>query len=182
VVDGLTARLVLLAAAAATLALAGSAAAATSGKHPHHVRVAHVRHPRLPGGVIVPQRGISGATLGMSQSRVRSVLGVPYKVRRANNAFGRYSVYRYKGLSIIFQGNFKATTIATHSKRQKTVSGVGVGSTWTQVVAGVPHVHCKLLLGFRHCTLGTQTPGKRVTDFILKNHLVVRVVIGFVLD
>jgi hypothetical protein len=170
-VVGLTLRLVLLTAVAAALGLVGSATAGTSASQ-----------ARAPGGVIVPQRGMGGVTLGMSQSRVRSTLGSPLKARRASNEFGRYTVYRYKGLSVTFQGNLKVTAVSTQSRRQRTLSGVGVGSTESAVRAGVRGVHCRTESGFRHCLLGVQRPGRRVTDFSLEKGLVVRVVVGFVID
>jgi hypothetical protein len=131
---------------------------------------------------IVPQRGVGGVTLGMKPARVRAILGKPVKIRRANNDFGPYMIYRYNGIAVTFQGNIKATSIETSSKKQRTASGVGVGSSESAVHAGVPGVKCKTEGGIRHCFIGQFLPGKRVTDFFLKKGVVSRVVIGFVID
>jgi hypothetical protein len=132
-------------------------------------------------GTIVPQRGMVRVTLGMRPATVRSILGTPPKIRHASNTFGAYSVYKYRGVGVTFQGG-KVVAVETSSRRVKTVSGVGVGSTESGVRAGVPGVHCRTDAGVRHCFLGAFLPGKRVTDFFFKKGLVRRVVIGFVLD
>jgi hypothetical protein len=152
-------RLVILVAIGGALALAGAA-----------------------GAQIVPQRGIAGVTLGMSPQTVRSILGSPVKVRHRTNAFGAYTTYRYKGLIILFQGNRRVTGITTHSRKERTIAGIGVGSTESQVRAGVPGVRCRTDAGFRHCLLGRPLAGHRVTDFIFKKGVVGRVVVGFVID
>jgi hypothetical protein len=152
-------RLTLTACAVAALVVAGSAAA-----------------------TIVPQRGIGGVTLGMTKAKVRSIRGAPVKVRIARNDFGPYTVYRYRGLVVTFQGNAKVTSLETSSRRERTRSGVGVGSTESQVRAGVPRVRCRTESGVRHCSRGAFLPGRRVTDFFFKRGVVSRVNVGFVID
>jgi hypothetical protein len=132
-------------------------------------------------GTIVPQRGMVRVTLGMHPAKVRSILGVPPKIRRASNTFGAYSIYKYRGVAVTFQGG-KVVAIETSSKRVKTASGVGVGSTEGAVRSGVPGTRCRTDGGVRHCFVGAFLPGKRVTDFFFKKGVVRRVVIGFVLD
>ena len=131
---------------------------------------------------IVPQRGIGGVTLGMPQAKVRAVRGTPVKVRRARNEFGRYTVYRYRGLVVTFQGNANVTSLTTSSRLERTRKGVGVGSTEGQVRAGVRGARCRTESGVRHCFLGAFLPGRRVTDFFLKRGRVSRVDVGFVID
>jgi hypothetical protein len=132
-------------------------------------------------GTIVPQRGMVGVTLGMHPAKVRSILGAPPKIRRSTNTFGAYSIYKYRGVAVTFQGG-KVVAVETSSRRVKTPSGVGVGSTESAVRAGVRGTRCRTDAGVRHCFLGAFLPGKRVTDFFLKKGVVRRVVVGFVLD
>jgi len=173
VVVGLNARTILLLCSIAALALAGVA---------HGARGNPQRNSKPPLGTIVPQRGMMEATLGMSRSRVTSILGTPVKVRHAGNILGAYTVYRYKGVSVIFQGNRKATTYTTHSRRLETVDGVGVGSTEAEVKAGLPGTKCRTMFGERSCLYGFQRPGKRLTTFLFKKGLVSRVTVGFVFE
>ena len=131
---------------------------------------------------IVPNRSVGGASLGQTRKQVRASLGNPLSVRRGRNEFGRYTVFRYAHVTVSFQGNGGATALTTTSATQRTARGVGVGSTEAQVKTGVRDVHCARFGALRHCTLGRELPGRRVTDFVLRRGRVVRVVVGFVLD
>jgi hypothetical protein len=131
---------------------------------------------------IVPNRSIGGASLGQTRAQVRTKLGTPLSVKRGRNDFGRYTVFRYAQVTVTFQGNAGATALATTSAAQRTARGVGVGSTEAQVKARVRGVRCSSFGSLRHCTLGRELPGRRVTDFLLRRRRVVRVVVGFVID
>jgi hypothetical protein len=131
---------------------------------------------------IVPNHSVGGAALGQTRKQVRARLGNPLAVTRGHNEFGRYTVFRYAYVTVSFQGNAGATALTTTSAAERTRRGVGVGSTEAQVKAGVPGVRCARLGALRHCTLGRELPGRRVTDFALRRGRVVRVVVGFVLD
>jgi hypothetical protein len=134
------------------------------------------------GGAILPQKGIAGVNIGMSQGKVRSVLGAPVSVRHGKNDFGKFTMFRYAGLHVIFQGNSAVTDVSTTRKSERTGSGAGVGSTEAQVKAKVAGVKCKIENGFHHCFVGRFLPGKRVTDFLFKNGRVTRVDVGVVID
>ncbi len=131
---------------------------------------------------IVIGRGIAGVTLGMSQPLVRARLGRPLRVVHAKNEFGPYTEYRYRGYTVDFQGNATVTAVVTTLARQKTPAGVGVGSTWAQVRAKVPHVQCQGAPTLGDCHVGDFLPGKTVTDFFFRLGKVSRVVVGIVLD
>lgn len=152
-------RLALLAALAAVLVIASAASAA-----------------------IVPNRSIGGVSLTQTRKQVRAALGNPLSVRRGRNEFGRFTVFRYGQVTVTFQGNAGATGLTTTSASQRTARGIGVGSTEAQVKARVRGVRCSRFGALRHCTLGRELPGRRVTDFILRRRRVVRVVVGFVID
>lgn len=131
---------------------------------------------------IVPQKGIAGVSIGMSQGKVRAVLGKPASVKHGSNDFGKYTVFKYRGLQVTFQGNATLTDVSTARTSERTASGVGVGSTEAQVKAKVKGVKCATDSGFRHCYLGKLTAGHRVTDFSIKRGKVTRVDVGVVID
>lgn len=136
----------------------------------------------LAGATIVPQKGIAGVTIGMSQGKVRGVRGRPASVKRGTNDFGRYTIIRYAGLQVTFRGNGPVTNISTTRPGERTASGVGVSSTEAQVKAKVAGVKCKTESRFRHCFVGRFLPGKRVTDFTSKRGKVTLVDVGLVID
>ena len=133
---------------------------------------------------LIPQRGMAGVALGMSRAQARTVLGTPSRVIHARNEFGVYTEFRFTGraLRLVFQGNGGLTSISTTGRRERTRTGVGVGSTEAQVKHGVPGVKCEGAASARHCFLGTFSAGKRVTDFRLTSGRVSRVAVGFVID
>jgi len=131
---------------------------------------------------LVLQRGIAGVRLAMTRAQVRAVLGAPRAAVHGRNEFGSFTVYRYRGLRVTFQGNRTVTAILTTSTTERTAAGVGVGSTEGQVRAKVAGVRCRTESGFRHCFVGRFLPGKRVTDFRITRGRVTSVTLGFVLD
>jgi hypothetical protein len=136
----------------------------------------------VAGATIVPQRGIAGLRLHMTKAQVRAVRGVPPKVQRGLNDFGVYTTYYYSRVSVTFQGDRTVTALVTRSPRERTASGVGVGSTEAQLKSRLPAARCRTESGFRHCSLGAFLPGRTVTDFVVKSGRVTRVTVGIVLD
>lgn len=131
---------------------------------------------------IVPQRGIAGLRLTMTRAQVRAVLGAPAAAIHGRNDFGSFTVYRYRGLRVTFQGNRTVTAILTTRTTERTAAGVGVGSAEGRVRAKVAGVRCRTESGFRHCFVGRFLPGKRVTDFHIRRGRVTSVQVAFVLD
>ena len=99
---------------------------------------------------IVPQRGIGGVRLALTRAQVRAVLGAPASAVHGRNEFGSFTVYRYRGLRVTFQGNRTVTAILTTRATERTAAGVGVGSTEGQVRAKVAGVRCRTESG---CTV-----------------------------
>ena len=130
------------------------------------------------------QHGIAGVEVGMSQKQVRAKHGSPRRIKRGRNAFGAYTIYVYAKLrlTVTFQGNRTVSSVVTTSRREQTTTGVGVGSTETDVKTSLLHVHCRTDAGRRHCFVGQLRPGKRVTDFTLRRGRVTSVTVGLVLD
>lgn len=138
----------------------------------------------VAAATIVVQKGIGGVTIGMTEAMVRGTIGDPAKRQRGTNDFGPYTTltYREPAIRITFQGNAGATSIVTTSPNERTARGVGVGSAEAAVKAKVAGVKCKTESGFRHCWVGAFLPGRRVTDFWIKQGRVTRVVVGLVID
>jgi hypothetical protein len=118
----------------------------------------------------------------MSQAAVRAKLGKPVRIVRSKNDFGPYTEFRYRGYVVEFQGNSRATAVVTTRAREKTPRGIGVGSTWSQVRARVPHVRCEGTPTLGDCHVGALLPGRHVTNFFFRLGRVNRVVVGTVID
>jgi hypothetical protein len=141
--------------------------------------------PASAAAVILPQKGMAGVRLDMTQAQVRSVLGDPARTVRGRNIFGPYTELRYAGrLVVFFQGNREVTSISTSGRGERTARGAGVGSSEGFVRRKVGRVRCESFAdaGFRSCHVGSFTPGRRVTDFIIRRGRVARVTVGYVID
>ncbi|HEX4735452.1 MAG TPA: hypothetical protein VH247_13625 [Thermoleophilaceae bacterium] len=146
------------------------------------VLVIAVALPASASARIVPQRGIGGANLDMTQAQLRAKLGKPDKVQRPTSPiFGKYTTWFYGATSVdMFNTqDRKVFNLSTTSKSEKTSAGVGVGSTVAAVKKGVSRVHCDA----QHCWVGRFEGGSKVTDFQLSpKGRVTRITIGYVLD
>jgi len=131
---------------------------------------------------IVPQRSIAGVRLEMTKAQVRATLGAPRSAVHGSNEFGAYTIFRYRGLRVTFQGNRRVTDVFTTRPTEMTARGVGVGSTESQVKAKVAGIRCRTESGFRHCFVGRFLPGRRVTDFRIRSGRVSSVHVGYVID
>src|SRR3954469_9715591 len=123
-------------------------------------------------------RGIAGALLGASRAAVKAALGTPTSTKTGSNDFGPYVRYRFAGgLTVLFQGKEKVTSVQTTGLGDRTSQGVGVGSTQADADA-LPGVKCES----GSCHTGDFLPGKKVTDFTIKGGKVTRVTVAIVID
>jgi hypothetical protein len=154
-----------IAAAAASLALVAAGAASAVGE-----------------GRIVPQRGIAGLRLGMTQTQVKTTVGLPGRVERSSTELGPSTTFHYRTYSVTFFAGPRVTQLATRSPRERTATGIGVGSTRAEVSARVAGVRCLKEFQYDHCYVGAWKPGRTITDFSLERGRVNRVVVGYVID
>ena len=132
--------------------------------------------------VIVPQRSIAGVKLGMTEVQVRAGLGAPIRVRRCANLFGPWRQLVYRRGAVSFQSGKKVTNLMTSSKLERTLIGVGVGSTLTKLRTSLKGETCKKEFGVHHCWIGSWEPGRIVSDFRLVHDRVSVVTVGYVFD
>ena len=130
-------------------------------------------------GAIVPGKSIAGVKLGMTETQMVGVLGLPNSVQNGSNEFGPFTVFKYRKLTVTFQGNETVTAVKTTRKGEKTPHGVHVGSTKAQLKAGVTKLKC---ITKNLCQKGKSVPGARVTVFRLFNGKVTSILVGFVID
>src|SRR3954462_12821664 len=115
------------------------------------------------GAMVQVARGIAGARIGAARSAVRAALGTPTSTKSGTNDFGPYVRYRFAGgLTVLFQGKQKVTSVQTTGLGDRTTQGVGVGSTQAEADA-LPGVRCES----GSCHTGDFLPGKKVTDFTI---------------
>jgi hypothetical protein len=135
---------------------------------------------------VLPGTGMKGVTIGMTLKQVRDRLGAPDKMAfPRSEIMGRYRVYRYglTRISMELASPGRVFSLDTTSPRERTASGVGVGSTEAQVLRGVSGAKCLVEFGYRHCYAGRWEPGRIVTDFpISQTGRVKRITVGRVID
>jgi hypothetical protein len=134
---------------------------------------------------IVPQRGMKGIRLAMTEREVRQKLGRPDRtVARRYEIMGRARLLVYGRTSVLLRAaSSRVVSIQTTSRRERTSRGVGVGSTQAAVRRRVRGARCRTERGYRHCWVGTWLIGRRITDFaISRRGRVTRVTVGYVID
>lgn len=137
---------------------------------------------------IVPQKGIMGINLQMTRARVIQEKGQPDSQQvTSNEILGQVRVMRYGKTRVTFDGvsnSSRAISVSTNDRRQRTRSGIGVGSRESAVRNRVQGVRCRTESGSRHCFKGRFLAGERVTDFSIATpaRRVTRVTIGIVID
>ncbi len=136
---------------------------------------------------LVPQSSIRGVKVGMVASEVRSKLGSPDSNRTlAHPILRKIRTMRFGLVVVMFRGirfNSPVINISTTSKKERTASGIGVGSSERALRRALSGETCRTELGFRHCWLGQWKAGSLITDFsISKSGHVTRLTLGIVID
>jgi hypothetical protein len=121
----------------------------------------------------------------MSAAGVRHVLGAPKSTRSVKDEIqGTIRVMDYGKTKVSLSATADGTVfnITTTDRRQKTASGVGVGSSEAAVRRTVRGVSCTGPRTLRSCVVGRELAGRRVTRFVLTADRVRRITLGFVID
>lgn len=139
--------------------------------------------PPAAGALIQIDRGIAGVRLDNTRAEVRAALGKPASRRSGDNEFGTFTRWRFRGgITVLFQGGARVTSVSTTGLGDRTSRGVGVRSRGRAVRRRVPGVTCETFAGVRSCHTGDFLAGERITDFLLRDGRVRRVTVGYVID
>jgi hypothetical protein len=124
-------------------------------------------------------KGIAGVRIGNTRAQVRAALGTPAKQRSGSNDFGSFVQYAYAGgITVVFQGEDRVTSVATTGLGDRTSNGIGVGSVLDDVKAHIPGIKCEGGV----CHTGRLAAGRRVTSFSIASGKVASIQVGIVLD
>jgi hypothetical protein len=134
---------------------------------------------------IVVQRSIAGLRLGMSAKAARAVLGEPDAVRRQSESeTGRrilHWVYRQRKVAADFRrgrAGLRLVSVSTRSPRYRTASGLGAGSSESEVKHRLGGADCGPAdPGTRWCTVDGSGPGDTQTIFRLRRGRVFEVTV-----
>jgi hypothetical protein len=135
--------------------------------------------PAAASATIVPQQGIGGVKLNQTKQRVRAVAGKPLRVDTYTDDFGDYTTFAYPQFSVSFREGNRVTSVVTFSRRQRTSSDIGIGSTEAEVAAAYPDAECRSFGRTRACLLGAPGPKARITSFDIAGRKVILVQVSF---
>ncbi len=121
---------------------------------------------------VVPQLSIRGVKIGMGSDEVRRTQrrGPDRSYSRLHPVLKRTLHWVYGRMTVVFDGTKagrRVFTVTTTSRKDRTASGVRVGSTEAAVKRGVAGIVCRTELGYRRCVLGTEKAGRIITDFLI---------------
>ena len=118
------------------------------------------------GARIVVPRSIAGVELGMTKAQVRARLGKPRRIEMSPPEPGAYTEFFYPAATVTFEDGRTVTGVRTTSPRERTATGIGVGSTLAAVVAKIRGTECLLDQNGRpFCVAGERRAGGRIIIF-----------------
>ena len=124
---------------------------------------------------IAVNRSIAGIGLGMTAAEVRAKLGRPTLDTVRDGA--RNLVYRRR-LLVVTLVRGRVVIVSTRSRRQRTRSGIGVGTSADVVRARLRGVRCGVKAGVGFCRVGSVRSGRRSTTLQVEDGSVVTVTIA----
>lgn len=120
--------------------------------------------PALAQARIVLNRGVDPVRIGMTTAQVRAKLGTPDDVESSGTTTDL--VYRARMLVVTMLRN-RAQIVSTRSHRERTVHGVGPGSTVRALRRGVRGARCGVKAQTTVCKIGSSRSGRRSTIFLI---------------
>ena len=134
--------------------------------------------------LLVPGKSLACVSLGMTQAQVKAVAGAPRSTSKTTGCCGRILSFVYPGFTVSFPGQdaaFKGVGwVWTTSHAYRTATGVGIGSTKAQLLAGVKGVRCGAFhLASTFCIVGKAVDDPKQTLFALRNGRVAWERLGF---
>lgn len=128
------------------------------------------------------QQGIAGVRLGMTEGKVRAALGRPDTITLTSSTVRLKHLIYASGTTVsIFRSTGRVVNVDSIDRRQRTASGVGVGSKKVEIRAGIRQVNCPVAEA-AICRVGSLEAGRVSTNFLFRNGKVWRVNIGVLLD
>ena len=114
---------------------------------------------------------------------MRAALGTPTRIATGTNDFGPWVRYTYAGgIQVMFQGRTRVTSVSTTGRGDRTLRGVGVGSSEASVRSRVQGIRCETFGTVRSCHTGRFVAGRRITDFRIEGGRVTTITVGIVID
>jgi hypothetical protein len=132
--------------------------------------------------LIVPGKSLACVSIGMTQAQVRSVAGKPRATTKVAGCCGRILTFVYPQFTVSFLGpKFrKVSWVTSMSRLYRTATGVGVGSTKAQLLAGIKGIRCGVFgLAKTFCIAGKALNDPKQTFFGLGTGRVDWVRLGF---
>ena len=125
--------------------------------------------PTNAAAKIVLNRGVEPVRIGMTAKQVRAKLGAADITERSGATTSL--VYRSRKLVVTVLSG-RVQIVSTRSRRERTVEGVGPGSTLRAVRRGVRGARCGAKAGVYVCKIGSSRTGRRSTVFLIAGGVV----------
>lgn len=123
----------------------------------------------LASARIVVNRGVDPVRLGMTAGQVRAALGPADLVERSGATTGL--IYRARKLVVTLVGA-RVQIVSTRSRRERTATGVGPGSSLRTLRRGLRGERCGTKAGVHVCKIGSSRRGRRSTVFLIVDGIV----------
>lgn len=119
---------------------------------------------RPAAAALVPGESLAGVTIGQSAAGVRKQLGKPRKRTTQRDPFRR--VWHYRRLRIYFFDAMVVQVQTTRSGERDEATGIGIGSTMSEMRAAYSGERCRTSGNAVRCTIGqTGGSGERSSTF-----------------
>jgi hypothetical protein len=120
--------------------------------------------PAVAQARIVVNRGVDPARIGMTLRDVRAALGRPDVRERSGRTVAM--IYRSRKLVVTLVDG-RVQIVSTRSRRQRTVTGVGPGTTLRALRRRAVDARCGTKVGVEVCKIGSSRSGRRSTVFLI---------------